>query len=227
MVQSYGLEEGQPLLGSVEAQVDAYLKALRPVLGHGPVAVAGWSFGGLLAWEAACQLSRAGADLRAVMVFDGVAVADPIRELLQKDEADYLAALFDDMGLFDAETLRPLTPEQRLDLILEQAKGGHFLPDGMDRAGMRRLLALFQNNGLAAVRYVPRPLDCELLLVRPREISAATPGVAGDPLNGWGTLAGKGVDLRWMDGNHGQMLYSPWLADLATHVRSWLDIVNR
>lgn len=226
MVQSYGLEDGQPLHGSVEAMVDAYLSAARGILPDGPVAVAGWSFGGLLAWEAACQLQRAGVDVRAVMVLDAVAVPDVVRDLMRKDESDYLAALFDEMGLFDAETLRPLTPEQRLDLILERGKGGHFLPDGMDRAGMRRLMALFQNNGLAAVRFRPRSFDGQLLLVRPTEASKQAPGVEGDPLNGWGALPTKGVTLRWMEGTHGQMLEKPWLNQLAGHMRDWLDAAH-
>lgn len=226
MVQSYGLEDGQPLHPSVEAMVGAYLAAARGVVPDGPVAVAGWSFGGLLAWEAACQLERAGVDVRAVIVLDGVAVPEVVRELMRKDESDYLAALFDEMGLFDAETLRPLTPEQRLDLILERGKGGHFLPDGMDRAGMRRLMALFQNNGLSAVRYRPRPFDGKLLLVRPKTVSKQAPGLPGDPMNGWAPLPSQGLTLRWMEGTHGQMLMKPWLNELADHMRSWLDAVN-
>jgi thioesterase domain-containing protein len=149
-----------------------------------------------------------------------------VRELLSKDESEYLAALFGEMGMIEADALRPLTQEARLDLILERGKGGHFLPDGMDRAGMRRLLALFQNNGLAAVRYRPRPLDGELLLVRPKVASGQAPGLKGDPLNGWGPLAAQGVTLRWMEGSHGQMLQKPWLDQLADYVRSWLDRVN-
>jgi thioesterase domain-containing protein len=226
MVQSYGLEEGQPLHASVEAMTGAYLAAMRGVVPEGPVALAGWSFGGLLAWEAACQLHRLGVDVRAVIVLDGVAVPDVVRELLRKDESDYLAALFDEMGMIDAETLRPLTQEQRLDLILERAKGGHFLPDGLDRAGMRRLMALFQNNGLAAVRYRPRPLDGKLLLIRPKVASKQAPGVDGDPMNGWGPLAAGGVTLRWMEGTHGQMLQKPWLDRLADNMRCWLDRIN-
>jgi amino acid adenylation domain-containing protein len=226
MVQSYGLEEGQTLYPTVEAMTAAYLSAMRGVVPTGPVALAGWSFGGLLAWEAASQLQRNGADVRAVVVLDGVAVPDVVRELLQKDESEYLAALFDEMGMIDAATLRPLTPDQRLDLILERAKGGHFLPDGMDRAGMRRLMSLFQNNGLAAVRYRPRPLEGKLLLVRPKAASKQAPGVPGDPLNGWGPLASAGVTLRWMEGTHGQMLQQPWLDQLAGYLRGWLDAVN-
>ena len=226
MVQSYGLEEGQTLYPTVEAMTAAYLSAMRGVIPAGPVALAGWSFGGLLAWEAAAQLQRNGADIRAVVVLDGVAVPDVVREMLNKDESEYLAALFDEMGMIDAATLRPLTPDQRLDLILERAKGGHFLPDGMDRAGMRRLMALFQNNGLAAVRYRPRALEGKLLLVRPKAASKQAPGVPGDELNGWGPLASAGVRLRWMEGTHGQMLQQPWLEQLAGHVREWLDAVN-
>jgi thioesterase domain-containing protein/acyl carrier protein len=226
MVQSYGLEEGQPLHPSVEAMVGAYLTAMKGVIPEGPLALAGWSFGGLLAWEAACQLQRVGVDVRALIMLDAVAVPEVVRDLLRKDESEYLAALFDEMGLFDADTLRPLNQEQRLELILERGKGGHYLPDGLDRAGMRRLLALFQNNGLAAVRYHPHRFDGKLLLVRPKIASKQAPGVLGDPLSGWGPLPTKGVTLRWMDGTHGQMLVKPWLDQLACHMRSWLDKVN-
>ncbi len=226
MVQSYGLEEGQTLYPTVEAMTAAYLPAIRAAVPAGPVALAGWSFGGLLAWEAAKQMQRNGAEVRAVAVLDGVAVPDVVREMLSKDESEYLAALFDAMGVIDAATLRPLTQDQRLDLIVERAKGGHFLPEGMDRAGMRRLMALFQNNGLAAVRYRPRPLEGKLLLVRPKVASKQAPGVPGDPLNGWGPLASAGVTLRWMEGTHGQMLRQPWLDQLAGYLREWLDAVN-
>jgi thioesterase domain-containing protein/acyl carrier protein len=226
MVQSFGLEEGQPLHPSVEAMVGAYLSAMRGVVPEGPLALAGWSFGGLVAWETGCQLQRVGVDVRAVMILDSVAAPEVVRDLLRKDESEYLAALFDEMGLFDADTLRPLTQEQRLDLILERSKGGHFLPNGLDRAGMRRLLALFQNNGLAAVRYRPRRFDGKLLLVRPKVASKQAPGVTGDPLNGWGQLPTEGVTLRWMDGSHGQMLVKPWLDQLAGYMRSWLDEAN-
>lgn len=223
MVQSVGLEDDRPLPQTVEGLVDIYMEPLRAALPDGPVAVAGWSFGSLLAWEATGRLLRAGVDVSAVIVLDGVATPEVVREMMRKDEADYLADLFDEMGLFDAEALRRVTSEQRLDLILEAGKGGHFLPDGLDRAGMRRLLALFQNNGLAGARYHPRPLDVELLLVRPTEASRQAPGVPGDPLNGWGPCALRGVELKWMGGTHGQMLDPAFVGELAAHMRTWLD----
>ncbi len=223
MVQSYGLEEGQPLLPTVEEMTAAYLEALRGTLPEGPIVLAGWSFGGLLAYEAACQLRRTGMPVAAVLLFDAVAVPDPVRDLLRKDEADYLAALFDELGIVDAATLRPLSPEQRLDLLVERGRGSNLLPDHTDRRGMRRLLGVFQNNALAAVRYRPRRLESRLLLVRPRIATAAAPGIPGDDLNGWGPLAD--VQLRWIEGTHGQMLQTPRVEQLARCVKEYLDAV--
>ncbi|MBS1196687.1 MAG: Amino acid adenylation [Proteobacteria bacterium] len=222
MVQSSGLEEGQTLQPSVEAMVANYLRAFKGVVPDRPLVLLGWSFGGLLAWEAAHQLRRIGAIVEGVIILDGVASAEPIRHLLQKDEADYLAALFDEMGLGDAEALRRLSPEERLDLIVERARGGDYLPDGLDRQHMRRLLALFQNNGLAAIRYQPPKSAGKLLLIRPRITSGQAPGIPGDDYNGWATLATDGVDLRWMDGTHAQMLVPPYIEQLADYIRDFL-----
>lgn len=226
MIQSYGLEDNQPLHPTVEAMVSSYLEAMKGMTPEGPLALVGWSFGGLLAWEAGCRLQQAGTEVRAVIALDSFAAPDSMRELLRKDEADYLAALFDEMGLGDAEVFRRLTPEQRLDLILDHGKGGHFFPDDMKRQDMRRLLTLFQNNALAAVRYRPPRLEGRLLLIRPRLPSRQTPSIPGDPLSGWGPFPSQGVDLRWMDGTHGHMLTQPYLGQLAQHVRDFLDEVG-
>jgi amino acid adenylation domain-containing protein len=226
MVQSSGLEEGQALQPSVEAMVAGYLRAFKGVVPDCPLIMLGWSFGGLLAWEAAYQLRRIGAKVESVIILDGVASSEPVRRLLQKDEAEYLAALFDEMGLGDAEVFRRLTPEERIDLIIERARGGHYLPDGIDRRQMRRLLALFQNNGLAALRYQPPHSEGKMLLIRPRVSSGQAPVIPGDDYNGWTPLAAEGVELRWMDGTHGEMLAPQFIGQLAGHIRDHLGQIG-
>lgn len=225
MMQSYGLEENHPLLPSVEEMAAAYLEALRGILPEGPLVLAGWSFGGLLAYEAASQLQRTGREVSAVLLFDAVAVPDPIRTLLREDEAEYLAILFEELHIVNAAELRELGPEERLDLLVERGRGSDLLPDSMDRAGMRRLLGVFQNNALAAVRYRPRGTEGRLLLVRPRVLTRQAPGIPCDDLNGWGPLAAGGVELRWMDGTHGQMMQKPFINQLAAFVQDHLNAI--
>jgi thioesterase domain-containing protein/acyl carrier protein len=223
MVQAQGLEEGQVLLPTVEDMAAFYLEAIRRTAPPGPWVLAGWSFGGTLAFEAARRLQRSGERVSAVMLFDAVAVPDPIRALLRQDDADYLADLFSELGIVTAPELRPLGPDERLDLLVERARGTELLPEGGNRESMRRLLALFQNNALAAVRYRPQPIAGRLLLIRPRVLSRVAPGLPGDDYNGWRALAPDGVSLRWMDGTHGQMLLEPYIGQLASLVREHLD----
>lgn len=223
MVQALGLEEGHALLPSVEDMAAAYLRAIRSGLPEGPLVFAGWSFGGVLAWEAARQWRKTGGRVQAVLILDAVAVPDSVRELLRKDEADYLATLFHELGLVDADELRRLGPDARLDYLLQAGRTGNLLPEGMDREGMRRLLGVFQNNALAAVRYKAQPQAGRALLVRPKVATRATPGLAGDDTNGWGALAEGGLELCWMEGNHNQMLQSPNINELVEHVRRHLD----
>jgi thioesterase domain-containing protein/acyl carrier protein len=227
MVEAQGLEPGQTLHATVEEMVAAYLLLVRRWIGERPVRVAGWSFGGLLAVEAAYRLDLAGVPVRDVLLLDSVASPEPVRQLLAKDESDYLAALFDGLGIADAETLRSLTAEQRLDLMVERGQGILPLPSGIDRDAMRRLLSVFQNNALAAIRYRPPRLQrLGALLVRPRVLSLQAPGIPGDDFNGWQACFGQAVRLEWMDGNHGQMLVSPHVGQLAAHVRRYLGRTN-
>lgn len=219
MVEALGLRDGETPASTVEEMVASALPYLRAALPDGPVILLGWSFGGLLAHEAAFRLQQAGVDVRHLILLDAVAVPETIKAILRKDEADYLADMFGEIGSVDAETLRPLTPEQRLDLLVEQGKATELLPQDTDRAAMRRLLAVFQNNALAAVRYAPPALDgLDILLVRPREASRMAPGVPGDDYNGWRALHGDRVTLHWMDGSHGTMLVEP-------HVRALTDLI--
>jgi len=223
MLEAQGLERGQTLRTTVEDMVAADLPLIRQWIGERPVRLAGWSFGGLLAVEAAYRLDLAGVPVQDVLLLDAVASPEPVRQLLAKDESDYLAMLFDGLGIADAETLRALSAEQRLDLMIERGQGILPLPDGIDRDAVRRLLAVFQNNALAAIRYRPPRLErLGALLVRPRLPSAQAPGIPGDDFNGWQACFGQAVRLEWMDGNHGQMLVPPHVDELAEHLRRYL-----
>lgn len=220
MVEAQGLEEGQSLAPSVEEMVAAYMPHVREVIPEGPVFLAGWSFGGLLAYEAAYRLQQAGIEVQGVFLFDAVAVPDAVRELLRKDEAEYLSDLFAELGIVEAAELRPLTPEGRIDLLLERGKDSKLLPSEADRGVIRRLLAVFQNNALAAVHYIPPRLETvDVLLIRPETITSAAPGIEGDDYSGWKNFVGEKVKLEWVPGTHGSMMFDPDIVNVAACIR--------
>lgn len=210
MVEAQGLEEGHSMASTVQEMVAGYLPQIRESIPSGPIRVAGWSFGGLLAFEAAYRLSRMGIDVRSITLLDAIAVPDSAREMLRKDEAEYLADVFGELGIVKAEDLRPLPPEERIDYLIDRGKRSDLLPQNADRDMMRRLLAVFQNNALAAVHYVPPTVDdIDILLIRPETIVRGAPHVPNDPYNGWRGFTNDTVELVKVPGTHGTMITEP------------------
>ncbi|MEM7678314.1 MAG: thioesterase domain-containing protein [Myxococcota bacterium] len=57
---------------SAETLASAYLQQLRTTQPHGPYCLAGVSYGGLVAWEVAQQLQRAGEEVALLVMFDTI-----------------------------------------------------------------------------------------------------------------------------------------------------------
>jgi thioesterase domain-containing protein len=69
-LQARGLEPTQEPRRTVEAMAEAYTDAIRVVQPEGPYALCGYSFGGLVAFEMACQFSALGQELDFLALID-------------------------------------------------------------------------------------------------------------------------------------------------------------
>jgi amino acid adenylation domain-containing protein len=69
-LQALGLEDRATPHESIEAMAAHYLREIRVVQAHGPYAIAGHSTGGLIAFEMAQQLSRAGERVEFLAIID-------------------------------------------------------------------------------------------------------------------------------------------------------------
>ena len=68
--QAQGLEPSFSNQISVEATAADYLKEIRNVQPHGPYLLGGYSFGGLLSYEIACELRAIGEEVALLALFD-------------------------------------------------------------------------------------------------------------------------------------------------------------
>lgn len=69
-LQARGLDGGEPTHQSVEDMATSYIEQMRSVQPSGPYAVAGYSFGGLVAFEIAQQLLRVGEKIELLCLLD-------------------------------------------------------------------------------------------------------------------------------------------------------------
>lgn len=194
---------------SVRGMAADYIGHMRRVQPEGPYAVGGYSFGGLVAYEIAQQLSRAGETVELVTLIDthvhgrylplsqwlryctswlGVTWRR-LRSLPLRGQLDYLRK----KGMVLADRARvglglaPRRPELVGDLLREAN-----FPPALRRTRGAMLVALRE--------YRPEPYAGRVVFLR-----ASRPG-PGDPLPVWRKVARGGLEIDVTPGDHDEMI---------------------
>ncbi len=198
-LQSLGLGGGEPQ-ESVEAMAAAYAAEVARVQPEGPLALAGWSIGGAIAWEMARQLTQDGREVSLLALIDSLApgvLADDEEIPEDLDDEELSAAVAADLGGIAGP---------KIDLESGQA---------------RRLLAVYRAN-VAAVRcYRPAPLSTvgQVALLRAGERPG---GRVPPPDLGWSALA-PDLQIRELPGDHYSLLRAPEVDRLAAALEELLS----
>jgi amino acid adenylation domain-containing protein/FkbM family methyltransferase len=211
-LQSLGLGGGEPQ-ESVEAMAATYAAAVTAAQPEGPLALVGWSVGGVIAWELARQLVRAGRRVETVLLLDTLAPgahpgpapeeileAGGTSETPEVSEVDLLAAIAADLGGIAGREVDVEGPQTR------------------------RLLRVYQANVEAVQRYRPAPdpflpVPGRVALLRAAE---RPEGRGVDPALGWEGLA-PGLVVRELAGDHYSLLRSPQVERLAAAIEELLS----
>jgi thioesterase domain-containing protein len=193
-----------------------YLAELRRVQPRGPYYLGGWSFGSMAAYEMASQLTRAGEEVRLLLLLDTWApgaggAGDALRFGLSlvRDVWPYVH----DYG--ELRWGRPSAGRSRATRI-----GTALSHQGMHAVrppGLWALLRSFLINSLAVLTYRPQPYPGRIHLIR----TVATPSaVLEQPSWGWDRLAAGGVDVRTTVGNHMDLMKAPVVQAIAAAVEA-------
>ncbi len=143
-----------PLFGATLEEIAAvHVEQLRVVEPDGPYRLAGWSFGGVLAFEVAQQLTRAGAEVVFLGLLDANPLIDPITGL-PMDRTPFLDVLTEVVDRLDdpAADLSELTRGTTWTQLM-----GAPIAAGSSAAHLRTALETARACMSAAMRYRPVP----------------------------------------------------------------------
>jgi thioesterase domain-containing protein len=206
-----------------------YVGELRAVQPRGPYRLAGWSMGGIVAYEMARQLDAAGEATDVLAVIDS---ASPARFTGEPERSDgELVALFAyaqeqlhggdvlipaDLELPDLDPAT-LDTDTALDLALSLGQRIGLLSSHLESAELRQLFARFAANRRSLGGYEARPYRGPLHLFR----AADRHEPAADPTLGWGALLNGGLRIYDVPGDHRTMMKVGAEA-IAAHLRELL-----
>lgn len=209
--QARGLDGEQPAQNRVEDIAAAYIEQMRAVQPEGPYAVAGYSFGGLVALEMAHQLQRAGEQMEFLCLLDCYA----------HERWLPLGAWLRCRYRFAARQWRKLraVPVAHLSGYLKDRFGGaanrlrvrfgHVVHQPANHeAALPPLLQQVQDTlWVAMVRYRPRPWHAgPIVYVRAAVVSEDS----ADPMPLWRRIARNGLAFLEVRCSHTGMLEAPY-----------------
>ncbi|MBD2234787.1 non-ribosomal peptide synthetase [Phormidium tenue] len=224
-LQPLGLDGKSRPLNRMEAIAAYYIQAIQTLQPHGPYYLGGWSFGGLVAFEMAQQLTQAGEKVELLAIFDTVApctkpsFSQSFKFLMKTALWSTLPFLLD-LGALATQRLqsqnswfsrwqwsaitRLIPEESRLRLA--------------DESAINAMLPIVYANSQATQDYVPQPYSQAIALFKAAEQSDAN---QFDETLGWSELV-KNIQLHEVPGNHLSLLKQPHVQILAQQLGHYL-----
>jgi len=238
------LVEGRPIsFSSIENMARRFVKDLTRAQPSGPLCLVGYSFGGVLAYEMAAQLTEEGREPPLVILIDAGVVLPPDKKSGSFDRShQFLSNLpwwFIDVVLKASPRELQNYPKRkfrRLERRLRQRLRGDHQDATMyedvgeifDLTGLSESHRKLMQSNLDLLRaYAPRPYPHRLVLLRGR----ARPLLhSHEPDLGWGHFADY-VDVRVLPCSHDNIMNEPYILEISRQISdligSWANQSGR
>jgi amino acid adenylation domain-containing protein len=200
-LQPQGLDGKQNCLSTVEEMAGHFISEVRRVHPKGPYYLGGYSFGGVVAYEMARQLSAMGDTVGLLALLDTYATN------MKGDVTSFFKALFSSRRKELPRTVMAAL-RKKVTRNLNRVR----LPEHIRR--------VHQACDGAANRYALRPYSGKVTLFRAVETSLRS---SDDSYSAWSTFACGGVEVHEIVGNHEGILKEPQVSSLAAELAAALD----
>ncbi|MGF6757763.1 acetoacetyl-CoA synthetase [Paraburkholderia sp. GAS42] len=209
-LQARGLDGDQQPQRRVEDIAASYIEQIRTVQPSGPYAVTGYSFGGLIAFEIAQQLQRAGEEIELLCLLDTYVHEDclPWRARI-RHQWSYVSDHWRKLRAVPVTQLPGYLRERALgaaDLIRMRVGRLAHRPDSHNASMPPVLQRVRETMRVAMTIYRPRPYHAgPIVYVR----AAVGQNGRGDPLPLWRRVARAGLEVVEVSGDHNGMIAEP------------------
>lgn len=236
-LQALGLESKEaPIPGRVEEIAARYLELVtgEPRLA-GAIALAGHSFGALVAFEMARQLQAAGGQQPLLvgiidLVAPGGLPEEKIRTWDERGWLEHIGVRMEKLFDIDLELHTPAfehaTQEARIESMVDRLTGAGLLPASVGSRQFARFAEIYRSNSLSAIRYSPDPLEppARVTLFKAKEEDPDIqdqlrgPAEIDERTMGWDRYSVLPVEVIEVGGTHLTMLTEPDVEELAARL---------
>lgn len=196
-LQSQGLIPGRPRSGSLDAAVAEHITRIREIQPEGPYHLLGYSMGGLVAYEVAVTLQKAGHDVALLAMLDAFPGVWIDRGARAADRPALLRSLLDILGRPRPDGTEPLTDGRFAELVRR-------VPDmtaSLDDAELAALVDVTAGNRRLMEEFAPTSYRGDLLFFT----AAQDPDTHPERHGAWQPYVDGHVDNHDIPCVHGEM----------------------
>jgi len=206
---------------SLEEMAAIHLAQMRAIQPEGPYLIAGWSFGGVLAYEIAQQLIASGAAVEFLGLIDANPVRDSISGRLASD-GSLLAKFTEALTEIDRKLAFGETDLQADDNLYGLM--GHSIAEGVTAAHLRQIMEVTKDNLAAVAKYRPVPYTGAIDLFQPEESPVEVQQLLHAELC---ACAAGPLRLHPIPGDHYSILRAPLVDNTARAIDDALTSIAR
>jgi aspartate racemase len=227
----YGLqpreaENGLVYHTEIEAMAADYVRAIRALQPTGPYWLIGWSMGGVIAFEMACQLRQQGQQVALLALIDA---APPEVEYPEFTWGLLLSTFASDLGLTfenlsrSIQEMAALPQMTQLRQVWMDTKRAGVVPSDMTFVEFRKLFDTFKVNAHTVRRYRPGAFDGRITLFSAAQDHNGRRVSEPRFLKEWTKLTTHGVDAQIIPGDHFAMIRQPHVNVLAERLQNCIQ----
>ncbi|MBN9248185.1 MAG: alpha/beta fold hydrolase, partial [Hyphomicrobium sp.] len=215
-LQARGIDGSNRPHESIQEMAKAYVDEIRERQPHGPYLLAGYSGGGVVAFEMARQLTEVGEDVPLVVFFDTYHPQMPIQTVDFKRKLSRLR----NEGLGYIKNIISLRLEWLHHALQRRQIAKHLRQDETVPFDLRDR-QLTDNFVRAASSYRPQPWAGKAMLFRAASANYIFSG--GGPSYGWDKVIMGGIETVVISGDHDTLLLGPNSLELMGHLNKALE----
>jgi thioesterase domain-containing protein len=224
-----GFLPGEKPLRDIRQMAVRYMQAIRQSQPHGPYRLAGWSAGGTIAYEIACQLEAVGESVSFLGMIDTHFGQSEFSDNLHAAEIEpstqdliraLAAAVPQTLDARAQARLATIAASADLDAMLTACQQVGMFPPEVDMATLHRHLGVRYAIYAALCRYAPTTVP-----TTPRAITlfAATDDCSGDLSLGWRHFIGERLHVVPVPGGHYTVMQATHIARLGVALQRALE----
>ncbi|WP_066501825.1 amino acid adenylation domain-containing protein [Abyssisolibacter fermentans] len=221
-IQSVGMYSNEEPISSISLIAKRYLQEIRRVSPKGPYNIAGWSFGGIVAFEVARRLEFIGEEVEFLGILDAQL---PIRIKEEKADIEEKLPFYIEYAMLigiDKIQLQGLNEEKVFEYVLNYGKKVKYFPQDTTIEAVRNIMKIMINNSLALKKYhYEGKIESDIHLYYVKEEAINPEHSLINPQSWYENTSGE-LYLTAVAGNHNTMLQRPNVVTLAEKIKESL-----